>query len=223
MSGKSCPGTGTPRPLAVTTRGSARLTGYLPDPLSTQGADLLLRLIRRTTRCLLGSWIGHLAPPQRTWLPLPHPLTRPQASVVAGRVSPATYAAEGLQASKHPGAPGCRQPAPSPWHGSTSRRAHQAVSRHGPTGLDHALIGQHFHATIGSQPQQLSARWGCEIGWKTTAGDHVRVDPPVLRWNQMLAVINRELNDLWDGRRPAKEVAVAICQGIEPYLAKQGR
>jgi multiple sugar transport system substrate-binding protein len=55
----------------------------------------------------------------------------------------------------------------------------------------------------------------------TEAGDHVRIDPPVLRWNQMLAVINREMNDLWDGKRPAKDVAAAICQGIEPYLAEQ--
>jgi len=39
----------------------------------------------------------------------------------------------------------------------------------------------------------------------------------------MLAVINREMNDLWDGKRPAKEVAAAICQGIEPYLAEQRR
>ena len=53
------------------------------------------------------------------------------------------------------------------------------------------------------------------------AGDHVRVDPQVLRWSQINGVIGQHLTDLWDGRRTARDVAGAICQGVEPYLAEQ--
>ena len=52
-------------------------------------------------------------------------------------------------------------------------------------------------------------------------GDHVKIDPPVLRWSQMNAAIDKEMTDLWDGKRGAKEIAAAMCQGIEPYLAEQ--
>ncbi|MBI3971035.1 MAG: sugar ABC transporter substrate-binding protein [Chloroflexi bacterium] len=55
------------------------------------------------------------------------------------------------------------------------------------------------------------------------AGDHVKIDPPVLRWSQINGVINKEFADLWDGKRTAKDVAAAICQGIEPYLAEPRR
>lgn len=53
------------------------------------------------------------------------------------------------------------------------------------------------------------------------AGDHVKIDPAVLRWNQINTVLTTQFNDLWDGRRTAKDIADAICQGIEPYLAEQ--
>jgi multiple sugar transport system substrate-binding protein len=53
------------------------------------------------------------------------------------------------------------------------------------------------------------------------AGDHVRIDPQVLRWSQINGVIGQHLTDLWDGRRTARDVAGAICQGVEPYLAEQ--
>ena len=53
------------------------------------------------------------------------------------------------------------------------------------------------------------------------AGDHVKIDPPVLRWSQINGVLNTQFTDLWDGKRTAKDVAAAICQGIEPFLAEQ--
>jgi multiple sugar transport system substrate-binding protein len=55
----------------------------------------------------------------------------------------------------------------------------------------------------------------------TEAGDHVQIDPQVLRWSQMNAAIDKEMTDLWDGKRGAKDIAAAMCQGIEPYLAEQ--
>ncbi len=57
----------------------------------------------------------------------------------------------------------------------------------------------------------------------TEAGDHVRVDPPVLRWSQISGVLAQQMNDLWDGKRTAKDIAGAMCQGIEPFLAEQRR
>jgi multiple sugar transport system substrate-binding protein len=53
------------------------------------------------------------------------------------------------------------------------------------------------------------------------AGDHVKIDPQVLRWSQINGVFGQHFGDLWDGKRTAKEIAAAICQGIEPYLAEQ--
>lgn len=55
------------------------------------------------------------------------------------------------------------------------------------------------------------------------AGDHVKIDPPVLRWGQMNAALDKELVDLWTGARSAREITAAMCQGIEPYLAEQRR
>lgn len=53
------------------------------------------------------------------------------------------------------------------------------------------------------------------------AGDHVSIDPPVLRWSQINAVFGKHFMDLWDGRRTARDVAAAVCHEIEPYLAEQ--
>jgi multiple sugar transport system substrate-binding protein len=53
------------------------------------------------------------------------------------------------------------------------------------------------------------------------SGDHVRIDPPVLRWSQINGVFGTHFNDLWDGKRTAKDVAAAICHDVEPYLAEQ--
>jgi multiple sugar transport system substrate-binding protein len=53
------------------------------------------------------------------------------------------------------------------------------------------------------------------------AGDHVKIDPQVLRWSQINGVIGQQVNDLYDGKRTAKDIAASICQGIEPYLAEQ--
>jgi multiple sugar transport system substrate-binding protein len=57
----------------------------------------------------------------------------------------------------------------------------------------------------------------------TEAGDHVKIDPPVLRWNQIQTAMNREFNDLWDGQRTARDIAAAMCQAAEPFLAEQRR
>ncbi len=53
------------------------------------------------------------------------------------------------------------------------------------------------------------------------AGDHVKIDPPVLRWSQINGVFGTQFNDLWDGKRTARDIATAICQGVEPFLAEQ--
>jgi len=53
------------------------------------------------------------------------------------------------------------------------------------------------------------------------AGDHVKIDPPVLRWGTINTVFGTHFNDLWDGKRTARDIAAAICREIEPYLAEQ--
>ncbi len=53
------------------------------------------------------------------------------------------------------------------------------------------------------------------------AGDHVKIDPPVLRWSQINGVFGTQFNDLWDGKRTARDIATTICQGVEPFLAEQ--
>lgn len=53
------------------------------------------------------------------------------------------------------------------------------------------------------------------------AGDHVRIDPQVLRWSQINGVIGPAMNDLLDGKKTAKEIAGTMCQGMEQYLAEQ--
>ncbi|MGI8424257.1 MAG: hypothetical protein ACR2NO_09145 [Chloroflexota bacterium] len=53
------------------------------------------------------------------------------------------------------------------------------------------------------------------------AGDHVRIDPPVLRWANINAVLAAQFNDLWDGKRTGRDIAGAICREIEPLLAEQ--
>lgn len=57
----------------------------------------------------------------------------------------------------------------------------------------------------------------------TEAGDHIKIDPPVLRWNEINAVMNKHVTDLWDGKRMAGDIATAMCQDMEPYLAAQRR
>lgn len=53
------------------------------------------------------------------------------------------------------------------------------------------------------------------------AGDHVKIDPPVLRWANMNTVLAAQFNDLWDGKRTGRDIAGAICREIEPFLAEQ--
>jgi hypothetical protein len=43
----------------------------------------------------------------------------------------------------------------------------------------------------------------------------------VLRWSQINGAFGTHFNDLWDGKRTAKDVAAAICHDVEPYLAEQ--
>ena len=53
------------------------------------------------------------------------------------------------------------------------------------------------------------------------AGDHVKIDPPVLRWSQINTAFGTHFNDLWDGKRTARDIAAAICHEVEPYLSEQ--
>jgi multiple sugar transport system substrate-binding protein len=42
-------------------------------------------------------------------------------------------------------------------------------------------------------------------------------------WSEVEAALNAELAQTWAGTRSAKDIAAAMCQGIEPYLAEQRR
>jgi multiple sugar transport system substrate-binding protein len=46
----------------------------------------------------------------------------------------------------------------------------------------------------------------------------MRTDPQLLRWDEVNTAINRELDYLWTGRRPAREVVTAIKQAVDPLL-----
>ncbi|MCL4508841.1 MAG: sugar ABC transporter substrate-binding protein [Chloroflexi bacterium] len=50
------------------------------------------------------------------------------------------------------------------------------------------------------------------------AMDYVRTDPVHPRWSEINTVITNQLSYLWDGSRPAKEVATQIKSGVDPIL-----
>lgn len=50
----------------------------------------------------------------------------------------------------------------------------------------------------------------------------MRPDPQLLRWDEVINTLNRELGYLWDGTRPAKAVAQSAKKAVDPLLKAEG-
>lgn len=95
----------------------------------------------------------------------------------------------------------------------TSKEAQETESRLGNTTPTRRSVARSpaFLDTQGKPPKHMATF--------IDAQDILRVPPQLVNWPEINQALVRELDYLWTGRRPAREVAQAIKQAIEPLLA----